>query len=189
MLLQAFEKEDPGFLNLISLDFVELRDNVKIYPQDLLKHSLQHGRTRYVNLYLKYLSKINEDTSLKYHDIMEKLLSYNSFDTYFESLLKQTRQMDKIKVLRISDQNKLGLPLSDTLCAQASVQSKYLNEIFFTSEFGNQDTHFETLESVYSDCQNYPVDIKYLRLDWILYTEEGFSFLRALNESGKNSLF
>ena len=109
---------------------------------------------------------------------MEKLLSYNSFDTYFESLLKQTRQMDKIKVLRISDQNKLGLPLSDTLCAQASVQSKYLNEIFFTSEFGNQDTHFETLESVYSDCRNYPVNIKYLRLDWILYTEEGFSFLR-----------
>ena len=62
---------------------------------------------------MKYLSKIKEDTSLKYYDIMERLVSYDSFDVYFESLSKQTNQMEKVKALRIRDQNLLGLPLSD----------------------------------------------------------------------------
>ena len=120
---------------------------------------------------------------------MEKLLSYNSFGVYFESLSKQTNQMEKVKVLRIRNENKLGLPMSDSICAQVSVQSKYLNEIFFTREFGHQEHDWESLMGMYSDCLNYPVDIRFLRLDWILYTEEGFSFLQALQNSTNNSLF
>lgn len=120
---------------------------------------------------------------------MERLLSYDSFEVYFESLSKQTNQMEKVKALRIRDQNPLRLPLSDSICSQASIHSKYLNEIFFQRDLGHEEDSWTDLVGLYTDCQSYPCDIRFLRLDWVLYTEEGLSFLKTLQKSQKNSLF
>jgi len=118
---------------------------------------------------------------------MEQLLDYPAFHLYFESLCKKTHQMNRRKVLRIQDDNALGLPMSSEIVAQASVQSKFLNEMFFYKEFGNVEPELEI--ETQAQCKNYPIDIQYFRLDWILNTEEGFSFLQALHKTDNLSLF
>ena len=54
--------------------------------QSLLHHSVAKGRTRYINLYMQYLSKVSKDLAPAFSHIMPELVDQPMFTTFFDAM-------------------------------------------------------------------------------------------------------
>jgi len=66
------------------------------------------GQADFVDMYLRYLCHVEEDTSLKFHKLMNNLIHYPSFNMYMESLGKCTPQMQDKKIMRLLPAQCMG---------------------------------------------------------------------------------
>ena len=169
-LLAKLCEESPVFMNMITLRYLLLVDGKFFDEMDLLHHAVENGRTRFINLYMQYLSKLDIDLAEKYCNIMPKLVDQPMFNTFIDAMQISSHQMKSKKILRLTgEQNYQISAFSSTLM---------MSQDIYSSQMGDCPSAHPNNRLVY---KNYPVSIRALRIDWLL--DSGLPFLKALSSS------
>jgi len=121
------------------------------------------------------MAKIEADATETFKDILPKLVEFQNFKTYLDSLPFQTIQMENKQTLRLNDY------YSDEIVCIESAYSSYVDDAFFKTRMGEiplKNSH-----------KTFPVSIQTVKMGWILSTEEGTKFLRKILTSENSDIF
>ena len=79
--------------------------------------------------------------------------------------------MDDKHILRLEE------PFSDDIVAMAGSRSIYLDDNFYTNSMGEQKSNMK--------FKSYAINVKCLRVGWIVYEPEGVELLQAIYQNDR----
>ena len=130
--------------------------------------ALAEGNNRSVDILLKFMTIIDSNSSDFFRSILFELVEYSSFQMYLKSLPVQTIEMSEKQILKVkSAEHERIVRVTDS-------PGVYIDDRFY------HDRMEEDLTKKSDEFKSFPVNVKAMRIDWILNMPEGRKFLHTI---------
>ena len=171
-LLERFATIDKALIDLVHYKYRKNPYSIGGDYTTVLEHAEGEARQRYVDLYLKYLCHVDQDTSLKFAHLMSRFVSSPYFARSMCSLAVKTSEFRERPFMKLN----LADAVSDEIWGQATSDGLSFPEHFFLEELGDSPG---TAQAEYSSVA---VDVTALRADWLLADDLGLDFFETIHD-------